>query len=988
MSKSFKLLNYCTEDNNFLKLYTELNHDFIIGDSIFINGGFYDVSKIQQMIYQYGVGLNIFNNYFLQGIKIIAIDTANNAFTTNIPADINNLQYPYGLNGNQFGDPTDTVNLAYNAYITDDLYKSVYVSKLVMSNGMISRGIINNGIFGTDKTHVKFNKFNNNETNLVINHIVSKNVIATSCTINDLTSGIITQKIKVNEDLNAGIPSNPFNLSYVSTTPNNNGFGYSLYEQFKITSNTYTSIINNGNFDNIRDGYISINKTSILGGKYGDSLQNTSTIFNSQITVNNATIKNISYPTKLNISNSIIDTFIPLNVLNTSYTVNDYEILLNVEYDTVANKKWVITPGVQYYLSGVNNINADTFSDMNKKMFIEIIDVSYVFGDIVSANITIKLPNTIGSWATFQTNNPLNDLDFTKAKINEYSNSHKLSIVETDSCMISSVFEDTLMSPPLYYIKGTSTLKEGLFNGIFMEKNISINGTSFGESVYLENSVQLINNVSEETSLAIDINYAYVDLKNNALKSNLINCEMVSGTLYNSNVSNSYIKGTSNQTFLNNVILFDGSKVDSDTFWNDISIQFIADEIVSNTIVPRSYLGDRKLPWSTAINGISPLNVNQSATNINKIEAFRSNLYYNSQEQIDASITLNGVPNYSLKYDVPTLYNVQSPFNNNLQFVIADFGKMTLSGSNWLAVNGIKPRILFNAILSTDSDLSTRMQNKLNNVTSGLYTTFPGTTPVSSTAITRVDDNFVKTKSYHNFYAETRSQRDLTVYIKDNLELLDPFPVRSLNNPDTLFYLKLDTQFGSDVDGLLTGDTGLIPNGLCTLKFRHNGIFNSDAADATMIPACFIEIERVIKTEKDLSDVIQNIEIIDCRYCPTYTGTNATQAYAYNIFRPIANHPKNFAIKDMGNNEIQLLITSSNKFVIDIEYWVTWSYDSSIPATTNLSNPYLFTGRNGGERTKHTLSVTLLSDGQTYYIIDGLGNNITDNLGNRFVWNS
>jgi len=984
VSRSLKLLNYSTEDNNFLKLYTELNHNFQIGDIVYINGGYYDISKFIQMIYQYGTSLNIFTGY-LKGLKIIAVDLANNAFTVNVPADQNNIIYPFGTENNKFSDPTDLINLAYNTYLSDDLYKDVYVSTAVMTNGSISKGTINNGVFGTLSTPVNLNKPSNIPSNLTINHIASKNAIATSCVINDLTSGEITQKLKVVEDLTSGIPTNPFNLTSVSVGLNNNGFGYNVFEKFIINSTSQTSTINNGNFDNILAGNISLNKVNILGGKYANDLQNVASIFNSDITVSNSTIKNINYATKLSLANSTIDTFIPIYASSAAYNLNNYEIELYIDYDIVANKKWYTGPGTTYYLSGVNKTTVNDFSFLNTKAFVEIIDVTYTFGDITSAKITIKLQGLFGSWNTFKTNNPIIDFDFSKAKIHEYSNPFKLSIIEADSCTISSVLEDTLLAPPLYYIKGTSIIKEGLFNGIFFENTVSMIGQSYGESIYLETGTQLFNTTLSETDPNSNFNYAYIDIES-TLKANIDNSEIISGAIYNSEISNTHINNIG-ETFLNNCILLDGTKVENNVFWNDVSIQFTADTVVSNVIENNAYLGDRKAPWVTAINGIAPLTNTQNSLNINKTEGFRAINYYNSQEFITVNNTANGIPDYTIKYDIPSLFNVQSPFDDTIQFVIADFGTMPLSGATWLSTTN-KPKILFNNLLNQDTDLSTRLSNKLGNIVAGTYTDFPGTTPTSSTDIIRVDDNFVKTKNFFNYKDKARTQNDVAVYIDELLPTPNNFPVKSLNNPDLLFFLKVDTSFGADVDNIYTGSSNGIPNGISKLIFRHGGIFAANAGNATIVPACFIEIERVIKTEKDLADVVQNIEIIDCTYCPTYTGTNSTQAYAYNITRPIVNHPTSFYIKDNNNNDITIDVNATNKFVIDVEYWVTWFYDSSTPSLTNLSNPYLFTGRNGGQRTKHTITITLLSDGQTYYIIDDLGNYLVDNLGNRFVWNS
>lgn len=983
--KSIRLLNFCVEEANRLKLYASLPHDYVVGDTVFISGGYYDNSKdlVNVSSFAGGTQYNPFSGT-LKGYDVLAVDYSENSVVLDIIVDTNNLIYPYGVVDNPYGNPQDANNLAYNNYDTNDLHKHVYISRSVFSTGSFRQGVINNGVFGNDKNTVRLNRqISSTGSQCVVNHIASKNTLMSSGVINSKTDGDVAPclAIKVVEDATVGSP-NPFYLDLVGFDANNRGFGFNMFDQFTVTDNVTVA---NGVFDNPVG--IDINLPTFTGGYIGSDGPIDTLKLQDDVSMDGVTLRSSSMiSTHVEIANATIDTSLPVRGISFSYTANESEFILNVNYETVANRNWQIN--TFYYIQGFRYQGDDTYFPLNQReLWGKLTAVSYTFGDQTSATMTFETDiESIIDWVVMMSTYPAIDIDCSDVIL--YPRLTALPRHIVPNTLISTSDLRTLYDNTLGTMFVTNSNITGIHFGTMFDGYCTLNGTHAGLQTRLGRFIQTQDAVTEAAS-ALDA--SYVTLEYNApLKANLINSEIRSGWVYDSFIRDSHIYGTSNSTYLNNVKLQDGSKVDAGVFWNDTQVNFTGTELGGLSgfdMIETAYLGDRKTPWITGLAGIAPLNSTQGATNINKIEGNRAAGYYTSQAQTTFQ-TLFPVNSNTINYEVPTLYNVVPSIDTSKQITILDYKTMTYNGSIWQSAV-VKPRIIYGGVMSANATLQLALQRKFANTLAGVYP-FAGVDPGTATPsqITRVDQNFVVTQNLYLYPPQARTQREMVIYVKDLIPpMSNAVPDPANNNPDALFFAKVTPTVGPSFDNITTGSTTAIANGTNQLKFRHNGVFAATVGNATDVPACFVEIERVIVTEKDLLNVITDRNIIISNYCVPSPSAPGNTRYSFDTTVALNTYPTDFVIKDNTGADITIDMDSTKKIDVKIEYWVTWYYKSATYAATNLGNTNLLTGRSGGVRTKHTLDLAFESNNETYYLITATGNNrITSSAGDPFVY--
>jgi len=985
--KSIRLLNFCVEESNRLKLYTSLPHDYVVGDTVFINGGYYDNSKnlVNVSSFAGGTAYNPFSNQ-LKGYEVLAINYSDNSVVLDIIVDVNNLIYPYGVENNPYGDPQNLIDLAYNTFDNDDLYKHVYISRALFSTGSFRQGIINNGVFGNDHNTVRINRqISSTNTQCVVNHIASKNVLMSSGVIHSKTDSDVAPclAIKVVEDATVGSP-NPFYLDLVGFDANNNGFGFNMFDRFTVTDNAN---IDNGVLDNPILNGIDITLPTFTGGYIGSDGPIYGLTLNDNISMDGVTLRSSTMiSTHVEIANAQIDTSISLRGISFAYTANESEFILNVNYETVANKKWDIN--TFYYIQGFRFLDNNTYFPFNQaEMWAKLTDVSYTFGDITSATMTFDTDiEYIIDWAVMMSTYAANDIDCSDVILYPrltITPKHIIPNTYINQSTLRTLYDNTLGT---MFVSNTNI--SGIHIGTMFDGYCTLNGTHAGLSTRLAKFIQ-VHDAITESATALDGQYVTIEYKT-PIKANFINSEIREGWIYDSFIRDTHVYGSTNSVYLNNLKLQDGSKVDSGVFWNDAQVNFTGTDIGGLSgfdLIETAYLGDRKTPWITGLAGIAPLNSTQGATNINKIEGNRAAGYYTSQAQTTLQ-TLFPVNNNTINYEVPTLYNVITSINTSKQIAILDYKTMTYNGVIWQS-GIVKPRIMYGSVIALNFTLQLALQRKFANTLAGIYT-LPGVDPSIATTsqITRVDDNFLVTQNLYGYPTEARTQREMTIYVKDLISPMSnavPDPVN--NNPNVLFFAKVTPNVGPSYDNILTGSTTAIANGINKLKFRHNGVFAATVGNATDVPACFIEIERIIITEKDLLDVITNRNIVISNYCvPSPTAVGDTR-YSFDTTVALNTYPTDFVIKDNADVDVTINMDSTKKIDVIIEYWVTWYYKSATYAVTNLGNSNLLTGHSGGVRTKHTLNLAFESNNETYYLITATGNNrITSSAGDPLVY--
>lgn len=995
--KSLKLLNYAKNNNGNLELYTELDHSFIVGDKIFIIGGHYD--NVSDLIFTtlYTTLIPNFSNPFIinkTGYTIISVNNTNNSFVIDYPVTDITLIYPYGTNNNKYGNPQDAIFKSYNTYTGDDLYKNIYVSRTCFLNGTFRKGTINNGIFGTDHHKVILNKHQNwantaNISDLTINHIVSKKVHISKGTINSKTdiSNPITKKLSVTEDLTVS-PTNPHTLNIVNVTNNNNGYGYSSFEELRQFDNV---IINNGIFHNPYNQKISFNNLVTFNkAQIGDlepMFQDGNYLEN--ITLKSGSIYCVSSSSDLiNIKNSTFNNLIPLYGTYMEWGVNPNEIIFHVDYNVLANKKWEI--GSNVYISGIKKNNPlivgvyiSQFHDLNKALVGTITDVSYTFGDTTSAQITIEFPMLAPIWATLILEpDSLYDIENMKLSFIDY----KIDKLTIENSTISGYFESSTKD---VYFKNVNTFKEGYLENIIFTDNTQFLGISYANNIYISNILQY----PIYTTLP-DIYFTYINNENKWLKGNINNCEIIAGIIYDSEISYTLADPSDSDTtiYLNNVILNEGSRIESDVIWNNVSINFFGDTVLGTSIYTKSYLGDRKTPWKTEYFNTAPLLSLEYSTELNKTEGVKALdlAYYTSRQIINDVTTTTDAPLYELTYQAPIVDGTMSVYNDNLKAVIIDRGNMKyVNGFGWNVSNPYE-RVLFADKLSNNTIVSDALLNRLNQNEIPLVTYFPGFALPPSNAVqpVEVDDNYVVPDVPYIYPNYPNTLNDTFINVYHIYDKPDIFPDSSMNDPLTDMFLKLDPSMGPIIDNIYhdTVTPTAIPDSVNTLYFRQPGAYLS-AGSVTNVPACFIEIEQVIIFTKNLSDVVTDIDIINCNYCVPYSTYINGQEYAWDLYPDINLYPTDFVIKDAGGNNVQFETSFKTKTEIHVEFWVTWFHnDSGLSPMSSENNPYLQRKHISGERTKHVIEHTFESSGETFYMVDDSGDNLIDDSGDNIIW--
>lgn len=983
--KSLRLLNYAkSELGGYLELYTELDHDFVVGDIVYIIGGYYDNTNELLYINNYSSGTPTKYNPFAihkHGYKILFIDYTKNSFVIDFQVNPLNIIYPYGTDSNKFGDPQDNVNLAYNTFVSNDMYKDIYVSRTCFIKGRFNKGTINNGVFGNDKQKAIIGKHPDmvafsNTTDITINHIGGKNLLLTSGVINSKTdtANPTSKKIELVEDLTIS-PVNPFAIANIAINNNNDGFGYNTFENFINVGNI---IINNGVFDNPYDKDIVINNATINKFLFGskEPMYNHGCVIND-VVINNSTVYNKSTVNLITLNNTVYDTYIDLNIISLSWGINPGDIELNVDYNVLANKIW---NNENVYISGI--IPPDnSFSIFNIDLYGDIISTTYTFGDLNSAVIVINCPNLIANWSSILLTNP-NTYDLSNTRINFINRDASDLYVKSNNTIYAHCNGTNL------FVDNNNTIVIGKYNSATFTNNVNITGINIGLNVYLSNSYQIVTSTNIPT-----FNYAY--LKNNTpITANINKSKIIGGVIYNSTISNTHADPAIGfDIYLDNVILYNGSKIESDVLWNDVNIQFYGDIVSGVTYINNSYLGDRKTPWKTEKTGLTPLTPLSKSSEINKTTGTRGNdiSYYTSQHKIENIIGPSIAPIYNVTYEVPNLLNVQVPINTSKKMTIIDNGIMTyLSGAWYMLANQIK-KPLFVGILDNYLTLKNKINARTTNTLSGTYSDFTGVAlpPANVSNITHVDDNWVIEQSNHYYPTESRTQRDISINVYDIIPTPATFPDPLNNTPESLMFLRLDANTGPDIDSIYDDNVTptLIHNAIYTLYFRQPGVFNNSAMGiATNIPACFIEIEQVKIIKKDLLNVVQSANIYYSNYCPSFTGTAGGAEYAWDNIKTVSSYPTDYKILHNSTNDITFEMTSTDKFEIVVEYWITWFYNETTLNLTLENNPYLKTNYKGGYRTKHMLRHKFEPSNETYFILGESSDELVDHSGNNIVW--
>lgn len=988
--KSLKILNYAKNVGGFLELYTELDHSFLQGDKIFIVGGIYDNTENLSYISSFNIAVpNSYNPFksYKTGYVIKSVNYANNSFIINYPVS-SILYYPCGVIGNEFGNPLDLINLAYNTYTGNNIDKGIFVSRASLINGNFRKGTINNGIVGNDYHKVRLNIHENQiasavTADITINHIISKNLSLSKGAIFSKTdsNNPATIKLSVVEDFTLGTLINPFGVLSIITQPNNDSFGYSVYEKIK---NYDTLTINNGYFHNSKANNIDISNVTLIKGKIGDKYPieidaNKFTDCNLNDGILNNFTNNQVAPQIFSFGGTVMDTFIDLKPTSVVWGGSAGTIIMYVDYNTIANKNWPV--GVvngHCYFSGISPRNVD-LSNSDQFLITQstgyVVSVSYTFGVQNSAQIRLYFDNLVSNWATFiATYTPAN-FDFTKAKLCLYGY-EKFKVNGNVSSTTISTY--TVSGSNVYFDSTVNsiTVVEGYYKNITYHANTAFIGKSYGESILLEGPKQMFQ--SNVTGIK---KYEYVKIINAVIpiKGDFFMSNIMKATIHNSNLNSCLIDPVlASDIFLHNINITGTTKISNSIKWDQVIFNGLPDTIIPspNTgtdaiLIVNSYLGQRKTPWKTGPGSIAPLAITTKSIEYNKIQQTRSLLEYNSQAIVQNIPILYNIPKTSITYQIPSLETVQSPVDYTKFMSIIDHGGMQLYTIHigffyltfWSENAGrVKNDVLFSGVLNTDVLLNTAIDNRTTaNLSGTINPLFIGVDPLLAALpdIREVDDNFIYIKNNYFNAAYAREITDITINVWDNPPIVatQPDPAYTLA---FLSFLKVTNLAAVSTDNIMPGSTTTLPLDSYKISFRNFGPSVEQCILlptptcypilATNVPACFIEIERVIVTGYYNTNKKSFIKIYNTNFCPPIPGyATGGVEYSWDTLVPGSSYPTDFVIQGPGITQIGFKIDTGSYHHVDVEveYWITWyAVTNQAPTNDNLQyTGYDMTGK-------------------------------------------
>lgn len=956
--KSLKLINYAKVTDGNLQLYTELDHSFIVGDKLYIVGGYYD--NCNSLMYSTG---DLYNDY-ATGYEVLDIIDSN-SFVIKYPLvdGVDPLIYPYGKNSNnKFGDPFNNTHKAYNCYTTT-VEKGVYISTAAFTRGILKRGTVNNGIFGNDYHTVILNNKGAvsgtvSNTDLVINHMVGKNVEISKGQINSKTdaSNLASSKIKVVEDLSAGTVYNPFSIATVSVTNNNDGYGYNYFE--RITNTATDVIINNGTFANPNNSFIALNNITINKAKLGNNNTFVKPLANQMdnITLNTGYVANINTLNDVFYMNGgVINTMIPItlepgNPTPVSYSASLKIVDFQVDYDVIANH--IDPTGMTVYITGITGTDNYDLSHVTGT----INSVSYTFGTLTSAVISIEIdvPGVVtgGDWTAWKTANPVTDYDFTNMKIHLLQNRFEAGKF-SGLTSISSFFDSSInfIAPDL--VLQDSIVVEGYFRGVTLKGSNAFNGVSKGISAYITTSAQ----IDQDTAGPSEFIYSRIYNNLTPLYGNFTSSYIQKGIIQNSNMVDCVCIP---KTLGTDVIFLYLTRISGlmylhdEVYWDLLNSRDVTKSYIqgSTTYVQGSYLGNgRNTGWTTGPYAFNP----EYKENPNRIQALMhdsgAGVIYQSQSIAKStnSVALGLPTNLTKKFHVPSSENIQDPLTTTDIIVVYDRGTLSLTSTNW---NSLLNRndVLYAEYLSTGT-LDTKINNRNNATTVPANDAdFPFVDQgLAYRDLNTIDNNYIHSSVYYKS-PHVREASEINLVIYEPAPLIPPYDNQF---PDPTYTPSLTTEFKIQGPGMFQcadGGTVTVTDG--TYNFTYLKVIgtvdNNLSTPANFVPECFIEVERVRVNYYNVGfTVLKSVEL----YHPNVTRNNFDRFDVTVNANDFTNYELQLPQDVLNPAPLTLQKDITNNIEIVVDYWVTWYYyDTSYSATTDGTT----SGYRGSARTKRT----------------------------------
>lgn len=960
--KSLKLINYAklwqfgAAAGN-IELFTELDHSFKVGDKVYIVGGYYD--NCNQQVYSTGDHYNQYST----GYTVLAVD-GSHGIILDIPY-VSDVFYPYGINtNNKYGDPFNNTHKAYNCYTTT-MQKDVYISTCAFTRGIMKKGTINNGIFGNDYHTVVLNNKGIvsgtvSNTDLVINHIVGKNVEISKGQINSKTdaSNLPSSKIKLVEDSTIFLTylTNPFGYASVAVNNNNDGFGYNYFE--RITNTATDIIINNGTFANPNSSFIALNNLSINNARLGGNSFNK--LLSNQIdnvTMNGGYVGDINtLNDKFSIYSGTVNTFIPLtleigNPTPVAYNAALKQIDIEVEYDVLANQYTAV--GDTVYITGITGTVNYNLSHLTGT----IAAMSYTFGTINSAVISIvfDIPGVVtgGDWTAWKTANPVTNYDFSNMKIHLLQ--HIFEAGQLSAATISTYLDSSVNFTTPDLVIENSTVIEGYYNGVTLKGVNNFTGTTKGSSAYLTTSSQI-----DQDTVASSSTFTYTRIYGNKtpLTGNFTNAYIQQGMIHHSNMDSTVCIPKTLGTdviFLYDVRLIGLMYLHDEVYWDIMNAGEVTKSSITGTTtyVQGAYLGNgRNTAWSTAPQILGDPTFKQNPNRILAMPHDSTNgILYQSQSIANSanSAVLGLTTNLTKKFHVPTSDNIQDPLTTSDIIVIIDKGSLSLTANNWSNTYN-RNDVLYAAYLAGGT-LDTNIANR-NSVTTlpANDADFPFVDQgLAYRDLNQIDTNYIYTSTYFRT-PHAREASEINLHIYEQAPLIAPYDNQF---PDPGFAASLTTEL--KIQGVGTfqcadAATENVSDGIYDQMYLKviNTVDNNVAAPAALVPECFIEIERVRVNQYSIAFGAITKSWL---YHPNYTHMNFDRLEQTVSAGMFTNIEIPLYQDKMLPIPIEMEVSAARPSEVVVEYWVTWFYyETGYNAATDGTT----SGYKGSARTKRT----------------------------------
>ncbi len=855
--RSLKLLNTASTTSGKLTVYTELDHQFIIGDLVYISGGYYD--NIDASIYS-GSWSNVNNPFVVRPYKVLSINYSLNLVVLDIDVS-GSPKFPYcakTVTSNTTASPLDNSDKAYATAMptnNPNLFRGVYISQVAMPKPRLVKGIVNNGIIGADKVQAYLGKKVSNggtitnRQDVTLMHCVGKNIKSELIVINSKSfgSGLPTSKFRVNDT---------FNLVGVAAGNDNDGYGYSQFERADLQSSIANGIrLQRTQIGNQGRGAININNAKIEAVSLGsdgliEGLANqvsNSVIDNTSSLVRGVTFSTVSPNT---ITAGVVRSCVDIAYPNAPATYNSAANTI-----TLSGLDNSIVLNTTFYAAGTPTGFVTGFTDSRTGFplhalngAIKVISATCTYGSANTGVLVLEIAglSNAGRETAFMAEYVSSGtvINMTMSTLRLWYN-HGGELTSTTQVIPSGTvsLNTTSNNGQIDASSGFIVIEGGHYTGGLLSDNVSMNAASQDLSIYLNNIRQL---TTEDASPVLP-NYSCVVLDTPwTFEANLERCSVLAGKITGGRIVECDIRYDSRYanplTFLYHVQVMGKTTVSTDVLWESVSYfkdampEYIIDADTGiATFNPNGHFQNRAVRFMTAPNIELPLTPMDYAYNLNTTKTYDAGNYVSGVGAYPIVVKPAGVDDFKL-YTVPfTTQNPSTDIKDPGSFFYSMYDLGDLQGPYNALHN--RNRLLY---VESNASLSTVINNIRTNNLSGVKFT---DLTIDDPNHYEVDNNFVYELS--NWYKRRFSPPKRINAIASVHTPIDHPGGGYPNFANFTFTTSNPTPGTSLTIYTGPGTENSVSTGTHQISFRVLAWIVNGVNPATVVPQSFVEIESI-----------------------------------------------------------------------------------------------------------------------------------------------